>query len=464
MGIFKAYDIRGKYPSELDESKAYIIGRAIARYFRVKQVAVGCDVRLSSDSIRDALVKGLADENIAVTDIGVATTPMSYFASAVYEFPATVMVTASHNPPEYNGFKICRENAIALSEKTGLLDIKKIADEITGKYKYEPAQVKTVSLDIRADYKKLILNLVKISKPTKIVVDTANGAVGTVFEDIFPNKQFYAGGGSAFGGTYTPLCFKPDGRFPNHEPNPMNDENLADIKKAILKEKADFGIAFDGDGDRCMFLDEKAERIPSDMVSALIAREMIAAEPGAAIVYDLRSSWAVKEEIAKAGGKPIRDRVGHAFIKETMRKNNSPFAGELSGHYYFRQSYTSPKSAETVRWFADSGIVAFVNFINAVTRIGKPVSEIIKPFRRYFASGEQNFKVKDKDAAMENISREFKDGRQDTLDGVTIEYPDWWLNLRPSNTEPLLRLNLEAKTKEKLDKITDRLVKIIKGN
>ncbi|MBI4835414.1 MAG: phosphomannomutase/phosphoglucomutase [Planctomycetes bacterium] len=453
MGIFKAYDIRGKYPSELDEPKAYIIGRAIARYFKVKSIAIGRDVRLSSDSMRDALVKGLTDEQVAVTDIGVATTPMSYFASAVYGFPAMVMVTASHNPPEYNGFKICRENAIALSEKTGLLDIKRIADEISLQYKYAPAKTKTALLDIKADYKKLILNLVKIPKPVKIVVDTANGAVGPVFEEIFSKAEF----------AYTALYFKPDGRFPNHEPNPMNDENMVDIKKAILKNKADFGVAFDGDGDRCMFLDEKAERIPSDMVSALIAREMIAAEPGAGIVYDLRSSWAVKEEIVKAGGKPIRERVGHAFIKEMMRKYNSPFAGELSGHYYFRQSYPSPKGVGTVYWFADSGIVAFVNFINAVTRIGKPVSEIIKPFKRYFASGEQNFEVKDKDAVMEKITVEFKDASlKDKLDGVTIEYPDWWLNLRPSNTEPLLRLNLEAKTKDKLDKITDRLVKIIK--
>jgi len=409
----------------------------------------------------------MADEGATVTDIGVVTTPMSYFASGFYGFPATVMVTASHNPSRYNGFKVCREKAMALSEATGLREIERLAEQIrpahckefksskasatrkgpcgkggsaSGGQESKGVSVKT--LDIRADYKKFILGMLKVNRPLKVAVDTANGAVGPIFDYIFKQAGF----------NYMPLYFEPDGRFPNHEPNPMDEGNLAELKKAVIKEKADFGVAFDGDGDRCIFLDERAERIPSDLVTALIAREMIAPEPGAGIVYDLRSSRVVREEIVKAGGKPLRERVGHAFIKDTMRRNNAPFGGELSGHYYFRENY-----------FADSGIIAFIHYINAISRDSRPVSEVLKPFRRYFASGELNFEVADKEAKVAEIARQFADGKQDKLDGITVEYADWWFNVRPSNTEPLLRLNIEAQTAEQLEKVKNKLIAVL-GN
>jgi phosphomannomutase len=452
MSIFKAYDIRGKYPSELDENKAYLIGRAVVQFLKVNPIGtllysgkvkfgVGRDVRVSSDSIFASLAKGIIDEGASVTDLGVLTTPMSYFASGFYKFPATIMVTASHNPPEYNGFKICRENAIALSENTGLKEIERIVNELTSSRVNEFKGLSVPRLDVLPEYKKFILSLLNDVKPFKIVVDTANGSVGPVFDDIIKDTPI----------KYVPLYFQPDGRFPNHEPNPMDDANLKDIKAAIIKEKADFGVAFDGDGDRCIFLDENAQRIPSDLITALLGREIINNEPKATIVYDLRSSWVAREEIDKAGGISLRERVGHAFIKSTMRKHNSPFGGELSGHYYFRENY-----------FADSAMVAFVHFINAVSLFNMRVSEIIKPLQRYFASGELNFKVNDKDAVIKEVSKRFKDGKQDSLDGITIEYPDYWFNIRPSNTEPLLRLNIEARTSAQLDKIKKELVSIIR--
>lgn len=448
MSIFKAYDIRGKYPVELAEDKAYLIGHAIARYLNVNEIAVGMDVRLSSPSIKAALIRGFLEEDVHITDLGVVTTPMAYFASGFYKFPATVMVTASHNPPEYNGFKVCRENAIALSENTGLREIESIVNKFTSSLLNEFTNPRTTNfeqrittLDVAPEYKKFMLGLVEKTKFFKVVVDTANGAVGPIFDYIFAKPSF----------KYIPLCFQPDGRFPNHEPNPMDDANLKDIKEKITKEKADFGVAFDGDGDRCIFLDENAQRIPSDLVTALLGREIINNAPKASIVYDLRSSWVVKEEIVKVGGNPLRERVGHAFIKSTMRKHNAPFGGELSGHYYFKENY-----------YADSAIVAFVHFVNAISSLNKPVSEIIKPLQRYCASGELNFKVTDKDALIKQVSNSFKDGKQDFLDGITVEYPDYWFNIRPSNTEPLLRLNIEARTNNQLKQIKQDLIGMMK--
>ena len=281
----------------------------------------------------------------------------------------------------------------------------------------------------------------------KIVADFSNGSVGPIFREIFNNILNLE---------IIPLCYEPDGRFPNHEPNPMKDENLRDIKMIIKKEKADFGVAFDGDGDRVIFLDEKAERIPNDLITAIIAREVLRGNKKTSIVYDLRSSKIVKEEIKRLGGNPVRERVGHAFIKATMRKYNAPFGGELSGHYYYRDNF-----------FADSALITFVHILNILTRENRQISKIIKPLKQYFASGELNFVVKDKEDKIEEIIREFSPGsgkpggKIDYLDGVTIEYDDWWFNLRPSNTEPLLRLNIESKTNKQLKTARRKLGKIL---
>lgn len=298
-------------------------------------------------------------------------------------------------------------------------------------------------LDIKTDYKRFIRRFIRFSdRKMKIVVDAANGNVGRIFDVIFagcPNLKVKR------------LCFKPDGRFPNHEPNPMKDENIIALKRAVRKEKAILGVAFDGDGDRVIFLDEQAERIPNDLMTALIAREVLREHKNARIVYDLRSSRVVKEEIERQGGKPIRERVGHAFIKATMRKYRALFGGELSGHYYYRDNY-----------FADSALITLVYLLNIITREDKPVSEIIKPFRRYFSSGELNFTVRDKEAKIKEVIKEFSDGKRDYLDGVTIKYNDWWFNLRPSNTEPLLRLNIEARTAKQLKLAKIKIEKILK--
>lgn len=445
MDIFKAYDIRGIYPTELAEAESTAIGWAIGEFLkslsnkRIK-VVVGYDVRLSSLNLSKALIKGLQLSGAEVTLIGQVTTPMTYFASGFYGFDGSVMVTASHNPAEYNGFKVCRENAIALSQETGLQEIKKLYFQFTPARINQPRSPRLTTLDIKQDYKKFILKFLNVKRPLRVVVDTANGSVGPIFEYIFRESSI----------DYLPLYFRPDGHFPNHEPNPLKPENLATLKDAILNEKADFGVGFDGDGDRCIFLDEQGNQIRGDFITALLAREILKSNPGAPIVYDLRSSWIVSEEIKSAGGKPIRERVGHPYIKQTMRKYNAPFGGELSGHYYFRENY-----------FADSGLLAFVHFLNAISRENKPVSEIVKPFQKYFATGEINFIVEDKDAKIDQIARVFQDGKQDFLDGITIEYPDWWCNIRKSNTEPLLRLNLEAKTRELMEQAKQRLEQLL---
>lgn len=455
MSIFKAYDIRGIYLAELNESKAEAIGWAIAEFIqnlhpghavdKSIKLVVGRDTRLSSESLLRYLLKGIVRAGAEMVDIGLVTTPMSYFANGAYGFDGSIMVTASHNPARYNGFKVCREKAIALSETTGLKEI----ERLSRKYRPLPGNVfeqliqKRPCWDIKEDYKKHILEFLRLTRPLKVVVDTANGVVGPIFDYVFKETTLQI----------IPLYFEPDGAFPNHEPNPLKDENLTMLKSTVIKNQADLGVAFDGDGDRCIFVDEKGERVASDLITALIAREMLSYEKGAGIVYDLRSSRVVKEEIEKAGGQPIRERVGHAFIKDTMRCHNAVFGGELSGHYYFRAHY-----------FADSGLVAFVYLINALSKIHQPISALLEPLRRSFASGEINFEVADKDAKLAEISRVFQDGKQDFLDGITVEYQDWWFNVRKSNTEPLLRLNLEARTEELLEAGRKRVLKVIKSD
>ncbi|MFH1226499.1 MAG: phosphomannomutase/phosphoglucomutase, partial [Planctomycetota bacterium] len=358
MSIFKAYDIRGKYPGELNEPMANNIGQAIGRFFisRYKltspNIVVGRDVRTSSPALAKNAIDGLLAAGCRITDIGVVSTPMSYFACGKYNFDGSVMVTASHNPSEYNGFKICREKAIALSETTGLKDIEKLATEAPSTQNAKNSLRLYGEKDIRADYQKFILGFINVKSPLKIVVDTANGAMGPILNYIFKDETSFQ---------MIPLFFEPDGRFPNHEPNPMHDENITRIKQEITACKADFGVAFDGDGDRCIFLDEHAQRVPNDIITALIGREILGKEKGAHILYDLRSSWAVNEEITRWGGKPVRERVGHAFIKETMRRLNVPFGGELSGHYYFRDNY-----------FADCGLIAFIQITNLLSKEDAP--------------------------------------------------------------------------------------------
>lgn len=427
MAVFKAYDVRGRYPSEIDESFAERLGSSAVRYLGARRIAVGRDVRLSAPSIAAAVAKGAGCE---VVDIGLCTTPMLYFAVGHLGLDGGIMVTASHNPPQDIGFKICRERAFPVGERTGLKEIEKMHPEAPR------GGSRVTTRSVVSEYRDHIRRHVPKVPRLRVAVDTAHGAVGVHFDAVFGDLPV----------TFERLCFAPDGNFPSHEPNPLKDENVRDLQAAMRAGTFDLGVAFDGDGDRCMFFAPGGVRIRSDHVTVLLARAELLRRPGAAIVYDLRSSRVVPEEIRKAGGRPVRERVGHAFIKETMKKHDASLGGELSGHYYFRDHF-----------FADSGMMAFAKVLDLLGAGGVPIDDMIAPLRRTHSTGEINFKVADKEGVMRALAETFHDGRQDTLDGITVEYDDWWFNVRPSNTEPLLRLNLEASTAGRLEQSRGRL-------
>ncbi|MBI3099804.1 MAG: phosphomannomutase/phosphoglucomutase [Planctomycetes bacterium] len=443
MGIFKAYDIRGVYPEEIDERVAARIGAAVTAFAGAKCVVVGRDVRASSPAVARAVAAGAVSAGADVLDIGTCTTPMSYFAVGTTGADAGIMVTASHNPPQYSGFKICRRDAIPVSESSGLHEIESLVKAAEGRpLPPEPAAGRVQTRDLTDAYLAHVLRFLPAppERRLRVVIDTANGCVGPLLDRLLPDLPCDA----------RRLFFDPDGRFPNHEPNPLKDSNLKDCIAAVRSDRADLGIAFDGDGDRCMFLDERGERIPSDLLTAIIARHLLEKQPGSAIVYDLRSSWVVREEIEKAGGRPVLERVGHSFIKATMRREGAIFGGELSGHYYFRDHFT-----------ADSGLIAMMHVLGLALRHDGPVSSLIAPLRRYHQTGEVNFHVDDTRRKIEELARRFADGRQSRLDGISIEYPDWWFNVRPSNTEPVLRLNLEARTADRLVEAKAAVLKVL---
>ncbi len=441
MSIFKAYDIRGIFPSELDEKIAHKIGWATARFLKARRVLVGRDIRLSSPVIAAAAIEGMRAAGVDVSDIGLVTTPMCYFATGRLGFDGSLMVTASHNAPEYNGFKLCREKAIPLSEDTGIRQIERLCAETADLPAGRAGKLETI--DIKAEYVTEMAKFVRDVKPLKVCVDTTNGSVGTVFPELARRLPIKV----------TELFFAPDGRFPNHGPNPMKDENTVSLRKAIADTRSDFGVAFDGDGDRCLFFDERGQRVPSDFITALLAREALSHEAGAAVVYDLRSSDVVPEEVESRGGCAIRSRVGHAFIKNTMRQRNAVLGGELSGHFYFRDNY-----------YADSGLLAFIRMLNIISAEGKPFSEMLAPLKRYHATGEVNFHVDDPDKRIEALAAAFKEGRQDRLDGITVRFAEWWFNVRKSNTEPVLRLNLEARSGETMSVMRKRIEGVIGGH
>jgi phosphomannomutase len=431
MGAFKAYDVRGKYPADIDERLAERLGAATVRFLGARRIAIGRDVRLSAPSIAEAAARGAGCE---VIDIGLCTTPMLYFAVGHLELDGGIMVTASHNPPEDIGFKICRERAFPIGEKTGLKEIERLCAQAPA------GGSRIVQKSLAAEYRAHLRRHLAEVPRLKIAVDTAHGAVGAHFNAVFGDLPV----------EWVRLCFEPDGRFPSHEPNPLKDENVRDLQEAMKSSRADLGVAFDGDGDRCMFLGPGGVRIPCDLVTVLLARAELRKNPGAPIVYDLRSSRVVPEEIRKAGGEPVRERVGHAFIKETMKRRNAVMGGELSGHYYFRDHY-----------YADSGMMALAKLLDLLGRERQPVEAMLRPLRRTSASGEINFKVADKARLLQGLSEKFRDGKQDWLDGLTVEYDDWWFNVRASNTEPYLRLNLEASTQDDLSRRREALFSLL---
>jgi phosphomannomutase len=437
-GIFKAYDVRGLVPAELNEDIARQIGLAFQHVLDAedralgKTVVVSRDMRSHSEGLAKALIEGLTGAGLDVLDIGLATTPMNYFAVGFTKAAGGVQVTASHNPAQYNGFKFSHHGARPVSGDHGiaLMEEKVKAGDLPRADR--PGRVSQGN--VFEDYRRHILSFLRNTegpggKRLKVAVDAANG-MGTLYKPIL----------EAAGIELIPLYFELDGSFPNHEANPLKEENLHDLMRKVKEAGADLGVSFDGDADRSAFIDERGVPIGSDLMTGLIGGELLGREPGKAVLYDLRSSRAVHEYIEEHGGIPVRERVGHSFMKATLRKRDGIFGGELAGHYYFRDHY-----------YADCALLAVVEVLNLLRETGKPMSELVQPLRRYAKSPEINFVVEDKQGKIEELARRYSDARIDYLDGITIQYPTWWANVRPSNTEPFLRLVLEASTQEELD-------------
>jgi phosphomannomutase len=427
MAIFKAYDIRGVVPDELDSTMAYGIGRAVAHFIGQGPIAVGRDARTHSPEQTTALQDGLRDEGVDVIDLGLVATQMLYFAVEHLAARAGVVVTASHNPGQYNGFKICREHAIPIGEASGLREIEALVEARTRAPK-AAHRGGIAEHDIRDAYTDHALSVGGARPKLKVAMDCGNGMASVGLEPIIER----------LGIDVERLYFEPDGRFPNHEADPLKVENLADVSKAVRSHSADLGVAFDGDGDRAVFVDEHGEPISADLATAMIARHLLAKNPGARILYDLRSSRVVAEEIERAGGVAGMCRVGHSFVKAQMREENALFAGELSGHLYFR-------FADNL--VADDGTAALVAMLDVLGAEAWPILELVEPLRCYSASGEINRRVSDVDFVLAEVEAEHKEAPVvSKLDGLLVRYSSWWFNLRPSNTEPVLRLNLEADT------------------
>lgn len=437
-GIFKAYDIRGIYGKDLTDEVAYKIGRAFVTFTGCKKVVVARDIRPHSEPLFAALAKGLTEQGADVVDIGYGSTPMSYFANGTLGADGSVMITASHNTAEWNGFKLCRAQAVPISGATGILDIEKIVTD--GSFAPKAAKPGTITTcDILPEYAKHVATFAHVKRPVHVAIDFANGM--GIWE-VKTLKGLL---------TWDGLFEEPDGRFPNHEANPLHHATLKDLQEKVRQGGYAFGVAYDGDADRAGFVDEKGEIIPMDLITALVAQDVLATRKGA-IFYDLRSSWVVKEVIEASGGTPMMSRVGHAFIKQQMREHDALFAGELSGHYYFKDNFT-----------AESSAMAILSLANIVSKSDKPLSALIAPLRKYFASGEINTHVsRDPKAILAEIRATYTDGRLFELDGVSVEYADWWFNVRCSNTEPLVRLNLEAKTQAQMEAKRDELLAIIR--
>jgi phosphomannomutase len=438
--IFKAYDVRGIVPDELNEDVARRIGAAFARWADAPTLAVGRDARLSSPGLAAAFAEGATSQGVDVVDIGLASTDLLYFASGSLDVPAT-MLTASHNPPSYNGLKFCLGGARPVGQDTGLADIRALAEQDVGPRATRGAVRKRNLLDAYVEH---VLSFVDAERmaPLTVVADTANGMGGLVVPAVFERLP----------ARLVHLYPELDGTFPNHPADPIQPENQRDLKRAVLEHGADIGLAFDGDADRVFLVDEHADGVSGSDVTALVAKAMLERHPGAKIVYNLICSWAVPEVIRENGGEPVRTRVGHSFIKQVMAETGAVFGGEHSGHYYFRENYR-----------ADSGLIAAVVVLQQLSAAGRPLSELLRPLRRYVDSGEINSEVSDQATALERISAAYASARQDRTDGLTIEFDDWWFNVRPSNTEPLLRLNVEARTSEMLEVKTDEVLALIRG-
>jgi len=447
--IFKSYDVRGVYPIEVNEETARGLGAALVEFLKVKKlfkshrVLVGRDARLSSDSLKQALVSGLVGQGADVVDLGRVSTPLFYWALTQKEADGGIMITASHNPALDNGFKVCLAKGEPLGSENGLFALRDLAEAGKPEEIVWPNGVvfEENLFDDYLDFIKRQADL-KSLKPLKGIIDCGNGMSGP---EIISLAGFLPGRCEV-------IFAEPDGNFPNHEANPLKEENLRDLKNKILESQADWGAAFDGDGDRVVFLDEKGEAVRGDFVTALIAQNLLQENVGDKILYEVRSSWVVPEAVTAAGGQPVLGRAGHSLMKAQMRRENILFGGELSGHYFFRSL-----------GFLDNALVAMLEVLKIISRENKLLSEIIRPFKKYFNSGEINFSVSDAAESLVAVEKKFTGGQVKKIDGLTVEYPDWWFNLRLSNTEPLVRLNIEAKSGKLLEEKREELENAIVG-
>jgi phosphomannomutase len=444
-GIFKAYDVRGLVPSQLHPEVARRIGRAFVDYLGARTIVVGRDCRLSSPHLAAAFVRGARSQGANVVDLGVASTDMLYYHVARHDLDGGAIVTASHNPKEWNGLKMVRRGALALSGDAGIREIREWL--LAGRYAEDPPEVGILTpATVGGDYAHHCLSFVQPAAipRLRVVLDTANGmgAVGAaaIFGQL-PQVETVR------------MYFDLDGTFPNHPADPLVEENRRDIVARVLAEKADLGIAWDGDADRCFFVDDRGHYVPGDFVTALLGEAFARREPAARIVYDVRASRAVADRVSAAGGVPLMNRVGHAFIKKRMRDEQAAFGGEVSGHFYFREN-----------WFADNGMIPALLVLETIGRQGRRLSELLAPLReRYHISGEINSRVEDVPRAMARVEERYRDGRLSRLDGVSVDYDDWHFNVRPSNTEPLLRLNLEASTRTEMERRRDEVIDVIRS-
>jgi phosphomannomutase len=445
--IFKAYDVRGLYPSEVNEEAARAIGRGFVAYLQAKRIAVSRDMRISSPSVAAAFIEGARAQGADVVDYGMMGTDMMYYAVARDGLDGGAQITASHNPKEYNGIKMVRREAFPLSGDAGIGDIR---DMIAGG-QLPPAADRPGGLsqtNVVDDYVTRVLGFIdpSIVKPFNVVLDAGNGIGGLVAPRLFKNLPCRT----------TSLCMEVDGTFPNHEANPLIEENRRDIVERVMQEKADIGIAWDGDADRVFFIDGSGEFVAGDFITALLAEAFLIKNPGSKIVYDVRASYAVRDIVAKYGGTALMNRVGHAFFKRRMREENAIFGGEVTGHYYFRDFY-----------YADNGFIPALLILELMSRKGQTLAELLAPLReKYFISGEINTRLKDGTSAqekMDGLAAMYTEGRTYSMDGVSVEFHDWHFNVRASNTEPLLRLNLEATTQDKMEQKRDEVLAFIRS-
>jgi len=442
--IFKSYDIRGIYPKTINEELTKKIGLAFVNLFNLKRVGVGRDGRISSKPLEKALIQSIKEAGADTVQFDIISTDMIYFASAYYkDLDGAVIVTASHNPKDNNGFKFILKNAIAVSGEEGLYKMRDLIKK--DKLKVADKEGKEFSREIYNDYVRKLLSLIDVEKikPLKVVVDAGNGVGGFIFEKVIKGLPI----------KMIPLYCDIDGNFPNHQPSPIEEKNLIDLKKKVTVEKADLGIAFDGDGDRIFLVDEKGQSISATITGAMIIKKMLKKKPGAKILYNLICGWIVPEIIKANGGTSSITKVGHSLIKEQMRKEDGLFTCEHSGHYYFRDLY-----------YADSGMLASLVILNLLSEENRPISKIAAEYNKYYLSGEINYEVDNQKQKIAEIKKIYNDGRQSELDGLSVEYRNWRFNIRPSNTEPLLRLNIEAKSKKLMEEKIKEISKLIKSD